>query len=308
MANITAAMVKELRESTGSGMMDCKKALTATEGDMDKAVEWLRENGFMKAAKKAERIAAEGVCAVAVSSDEKSAAVVEVNSETDFVAKNEKFTTFADKVAEKALNTSKADIEGFMEEEFESGKSMKTALTEQIAVIGENLNIRRFEKLTENDGFVATYIHGSRIGVLVAVKTNVINNGVKEAAKNVAMQIAAMRPKYLNHAAVPTDYLDKEMEILKAQAKNDSKLSGKPDNILENILKGQLNKELKEICLVDQVYVKDSSMNVQTYINSVAKENNANITISAFVRFETGEGLEKKSEDFAKEVAAQMGN
>lgn len=308
MANITAAMVKELRESTGSGMMDCKKALTATEGDMDKAVEWLRENGFMKAAKKAERIAAEGVCAVSVSSAGKSAAVVEVNSETDFVAKNEKFTTFANKVAEKALTTSKTDIESFMEEEFESGKTMKTALTEQIAVIGENLNIRRFEKLTENEGFVQTYVHGSRIGVLVAFKSSVINDAVKEAAKNVAMQIAAMNPKYLDHASVPSDYLEKEMEILKAQAKNDPKLSSKPENILENILKGQLNKELKEICLVDQVYVKDSNINVQAYVDSVAKANNTKITVSGFVRFETGEGLEKKSEDFAKEVAAQMGN
>ena len=261
MAAITAAMVKELREITGSGMMDCKKALGATDGDMDKAVEWLRENGFMKAAKKAERIAAEGVCAAAVAEDGKSAAIVEVNSETDFVAKNEKFTTFANQVAAKALKTAAADIEAFLEEEFESGKSIKTALTEQIAVIGENMNIRRFAVLVENDGLVESYIHGSRIGVLVALKTNVVNEAVKEAARNVAMQIAAMRPTYL-----------------------------------------------KEICLVDQVYVKDSSMTVQSYIDSVAKAEGADMALTGFVRFETGEGLEKKSENFAEEVAAQMGN
>ena len=301
MAAITAAMVKELREATGSGMMDCKKALGATDGDMDKAVEWLRENGFMKAAKKAERIAAEGVCAAAVAADGKSAAVVEVNSETDFVAKNEKFTTFANAVAAKALTTSAADTEAFLAEEFEAGKSIKDALTEQIAVIGEN-------KLAEADGLVESYIHGSRIGVLVALKTSVVNDAAKEAARNVAMQIAAMRPTYLNRDEVSKEYLDHELEILKAQAANDPKLSGKPANVLENILKGQLNKELKEICLVDQVYVKDSSMTVQAYIDSVAKAEGATMALTGFVRFETGEGLEKKSEDFAAEVAAQMGN
>ena len=308
MAAITAAMVKELREITGSGMMDCKKALGATDGDMDKAVEWLRENGFMKAAKKAERIAAEGVCAAAVAEDGKSAAIVEVNSETDFVAKNEKFTTFANQVAAKALKTAAADIEAFLEEEFEAGKSIKTALTEQIAVIGENMNIRRFAVLVENDGLVESYIHGSRIGVLVALKTNVVNEAIKEAARNVAMQIAAMRPTYLNRDEVSKEYLDHELEILKAQAANDPKLSGKPANVLENILKGQLNKELKEICLVDQVYVKDSSMTVQAYIDSVAKAEGATMALTGFVRFETGEGLEKKNENFAEEVAAQMGN
>lgn len=306
MAAITAAMVKELREMTGSGMMDCKKALGAVEGDMEKAVEWLRENGFMKAAKKAERIAAEGVCAVSVSEDGKNAAIVEVNSETDFVAKNEKFTTFAADVAKKALATTKEKIEDFLEEEYEAGKSIKTALTEKIAVIGENLKIRRFSKLSEVDGFVESYIHGSRIGVLVSFKTDVVNENITEMAKNVAMQIAAMRPIYLNREEVPSDYLEHEMEILKVQAANDDVLSKKPANVLENILKGQLSKQLKEICLVDQVYVKDGSLTVQGYIDSVAKENNAKITISGFVRFETGEGIEKKNEDFAAEVAAQI--
>lgn len=307
MAAITAAMVKELRESTGSGMMDCKKALTATDGDMDKAVEWLRENGFMKAAKKSERIAAEGICAAAVSECGKRAAVVEVNSETDFVAKNEKFITFANAVAAKALYTDAKDIDAFLASEFEDGKDIKTALTEQIAVIGENMNIRRFAQLVEEDGFVESYIHGSRIGVLVAVKSDVVNDAVKEAANNIAMQIAAMRPTYLDRSAVSEEYLAHEMEILKAQAANDPKMASKPANVLENILKGQLNKELKEICLVDQVYVKDSAFTVQSYLDSVAKENGAKISLTAFVRFETGEGMEKKSEDFAAEVAAQMG-
>lgn len=306
MAAITAAMVKELREVTGSGMMDCKKALAATDGDMDKAVDWLRENGFMKAAKKAERIAAEGICAVSVSDDGKKAAVVEVNSETDFVAKNEKFVTFANSVAEKALETKAADIDAFLAEDFEAGKSMKDALTEQIAVIGENMNIRRFGQLEEKEGFVETYVHGSRIGVLVAVKSDVVNDAVREAAKNVAMQIAAMRPIYLNRDAVSQDYINHEMEILKSQAANDPKMANKPANILENILAGQLNKELKEICLVDQVYVKDSALTVQSYIAGVAKENGANISLTGFVRFETGEGIEKKKEDFAAEVSAQI--
>lgn len=309
MAAVTAALVKQLREATGSGMMDCKKALGATDGDIDKAVEWLRENGLMKAAKRNEKIAAEGVSFAKTSDDAKSGVIVEVNSETDFVAKNEKFQGFVADVAGQAMNTTAADVDAFLEEKWAKNPSqtVKDVLTEQIAVIGENMHIRRFAKLTENDGFVETYIHGGgRIAVALAVKSTVVNDAVKEAAKNVCMQIAAMNPEYLNDAEVPQEYRDHEMDVLKAQVANDPEMAKKPENIVEKMLIGRLNKELKEICLVDQVYVKDSSMSVQKYIDSVAKENGAEISLVKFVRYETGEGIEKKQEDFAAEVAAQI--
>ena len=212
---ITAAMVKELREMTGAGMMDCKKALTNTDGDMDAAVEFLRENGLAKAAKKAGRIAAEGLVAVAVSEDAKEAAIVEVNSETDFVAKNDTFRTYVAEVADQALTTKAADIEGFLAEESkaEAGKTVKEALDGKIAVIGENLNIRRFAKVSAADGFVASYIHaGGKIGVLVEVATDVVNDEIKEMAKNVAMQVAAISPKYTSRDEVSKDYIEHETD------------------------------------------------------------------------------------------------
>ena len=305
---ITAAMVKELREMTGAGMMDCKKALTNTDGDMDAAVEFLRENGLAKAAKKAGRIAAEGLVAVAVSEDAKEAAIVEVNSETDFVAKNDTFRTYVAEVADQALTTKAADIEGFLAEESkaEAGKTVKEALDGKIAVIGENLNIRRFEKV-ETEGCVVSYIHGGgRIGVLVEADTDVVNDEIKACLKNVAMQVAAMSPKYVSRDEVDQDFLEHEKEILLAQAKKEN--PNKPDNIIEKMIIGRLNKEMKEICLLDQVYVQDSDLTVAKYVEKVAKENGANVAVKKFVRFETGEGLEKKNEDFAAEVAAQMGN
>ena len=307
---ITAAMVKELREMTGAGMMDCKKALTNTDGDMDAAVEYLRENGLAKAAKKAGRIAAEGLVAVALSDDAKEAAIVEVNSETDFVAKNDTFQAYVAEVADQALTTQAADIEAFLAEESkaEAGKTVKEALDGKIAVIGENLNIRRFSKMTAEDGFVASYIHaGGKIGVLVHVATDVVNDEIKEMGKNVAMQVAAIAPKYTSRDEVSKDYIDHETEILKIQAKNEN--PDKPDNIIEKMIIGRLNKELKEVCLLDQAYVKaeDGKQAVGKYVEQVAKANNANVTIKEFVRFETGEGIEKKEENFAEEVAKQMG-
>ena len=305
---ITAAMVKELREMTGAGMMDCKKALTKTEGDMDAAVEFLRENGLAKAAKKAGRIAAEGLVAVALSDDAKEAAIVEVNSETDFVAKNDTFKAYVAEVADQALTTAAADIEGFLAEDSkaEAGKTVKEALDGKIAVIGENLNIRRFAKVSAADGFVASYIHaGGKIGVLVEVATDVVNDEIKEMAKNVAMQVAAISPKYTSRDEVSKDYIEHETEILKVQAMNEN--PDKPENIIEKMIVGRLNKELKEVCLLDQAYVQDSDLTVAKYVEKVAKENNANVSVKRFVRFETGEGLEKKNEDFAAEVAAQMG-
>lgn len=309
---ITAAMVKELREMTGAGMMDCKKALTATEGDMDKAVEFLREKGLATAQKKASRIAAEGLAKVIVSEDGKKAVAVEVNAETDFVAKNEVFQGYVAQVAEQAMETQAADIEAFLAEpwKFDTTKTVKEALAAQIAVIGENMNIRRFVQVEENNGFVASYTHmGGKIGVLVDVVTDVVNDAVKEMAKNVAMQVAALKPLYTNRNEVSEDYIAHEKEILLAQIMNDPKESQKPEKVIQGMITGRINKELKEICLMDQVYVKaeDGKQSVGQYVAEVAKANGANIEIKGFVRYETGEGLEKKEENFAEEVAKQMG-
>ena len=308
---VTAKLVKELREMTGAGMMDCKKALTATDGDMDKAVEFLREKGLATAQKKAGRIAAEGIVMLKVSEDGKKAVAVEVNAETDFVAKNEKFQGYVAQVAELALNTKAADIDAFMEEEwtFSESATVKEELAHQIATIGENMNIRRFTQVTEENGFVASYTHmGGKIGVLVDVETDVVNDAVKEMAKNVAMQVAALKPLYTNDSEVSAEYIAHEKEILLAQIMNDPKESQKPEKVIQGMIAGRINKELKEICLLDQVYVKaeDGKQSVGKYVQEVAKANNANITIKGFVGFETGEGLEKKEENFAEEVAKQM--
>ncbi|MFW5650484.1 MAG: translation elongation factor Ts [Acetivibrio ethanolgignens] len=305
---ITAAMVKELREMTGAGMMDCKKALNETNGDMDAAVEYLRKNGQAKAEKKAGRIAAEGLCRVIVK-DDKTAAVVEVNSETDFVAKNETFQKFVEEVAVQAVNSDAADMDTFMAEAWnaDSSKTVKEALVEKIAVIGENLSIRRFEKVVSENGCVVSYTHGGgRIGVIVEADTDVVNDAIKECLVNVAMQIAALSPKYVSQDEVSEEYKNHEKEILLEQAKNDPKNAGKPEGIIEKMIIGRLNKELKEVCLLDQQYVKDGDFTVGKYVAQVAKDNGANLSVKRFVRFETGEGLEKKSEDFAAEVAAQM--
>ena len=309
---ITAAMVKELREATGAGMMDCKKALAATDGNMEAAVDFLREKGLATAQKKANRIAAEGIVATALSEDAKKAVAVEVNSETDFVAKNEKFRGYVADVAAQALNTSAADIEAFLAEPWvkDTSKTVKDELAAQVAVIGENMNIRRFQQVVEENGFVSSYIHaGGKIGVLVDVQTDVINDEIKEMAKNVAMQVAALKPIYTNDGEVDDEYKAHELEIIKSQIENDPKMAGKPEKVISGAVMGRLNKQLKEICLMDQVYVKaeDGKQNVAAYVAQVAKANNANIVIKGFVRFETGEGLEKKNEDFAAEVAKQMG-
>ena len=309
---ITAAMVKELREISGAGMMDCKKALTATEGDMDKAMEFLREKGLATAQKKASRIAAEGIVMLKVAEDSKKAVAVEVNAETDFVAKNEKFQAYVAQVAEQALETEAADIDAFLAEtwKFDTTKTVNEALAGQVAVIGENMKIRRFQKVEETEGFVASYTHmGGKIGVLVDVVTDVVNDEIKEMAKNVAMQIAALNPKYTNRSEVSEEYIAHEKEILMAQIQNDPKESQKPEKVIQGMISGRINKELKEICLLDQVYVKaeDGIQSVEKYVAEVAKANGANVTIKGFVRYETGEGIEKKEEDFAAEVAKQMG-
>ena len=304
---ITAGMVKELREMTGAGMMDCKKALTETNGDMDAAVEFLRKNGQAKAEKKAGRIAAEGIVKTVVR-DDKVAAIVEVNSETDFVAKNDEFQGFVEGVVNQVADNNPADMDAFMAEAWEAdaSKTVKDALVEKIAVIGENLNIRRFERVEAENGCVVSYIHGGgRIGVLVVADTDVVNDEIKTCLKNVAMQVAAMSPKYVSRNEVSQEFMDHEKEILLAQAKKEN--PEKPDNIIEKMIIGRLNKEMKEICLLDQVYVQDSDLTVAKYVDKVAKENNAKVTVTKFVRYETGEGIEKKEENFAEEVAKQMG-
>ena len=303
---ITASMVKELREMTGAGMMDCKKALSETNGNMDEAVEYLRKNGQAKAEKKAGRIAAEGIVTTAIENDKK-AVIVEVNSETDFVAKNEDFRAYVAQVADQALGSSAADMDAFLQEAWKAdpSKTVKDSLVEKIAVIGENLSIRRFEKI-DTEGAVVSYIHGGgRIGVLVAADTAVVNDAVKEALVNVAMQVAALSPKYVSAADVSEEYKNHEKEILLAQAKLEN--PNKPDNIIEKMIIGRLNKELKEICLLDQPYVKDGDVTVGQYIKSVSKEVGTDIVVKKFIRFETGEGIEKKEENFAEEVAKQMG-
>ena len=310
---ITAAMVKELRESTGAGMMECKKALTETNGDMDAAVEFLRKNGQAKAEKKASRIAAEGLTRIAVK-DDKTAAVVEVNSETDFVAQNEKFQAFVEAVAKQAVESESKDLDAFMAEKWneDASKTVNDALVEITAVISEKLSIRRFEKVVAENGIVVPYVHGGgRIAVLVEADTDVVNDDIKDAVKNVAMQVAALSPKFVSSDEISEEYRNHEKEILLAQAmkENEELPEGKrkPQEIIEKMLIGRLNKELKEICLNEQVYVKaeDGKQTVGQYVAQVAKANNANFKIKRFVRFETGEGIEKKNENFAEEVAKQ---
>ena len=298
-----------MAEITGAGMMACKKALTETAGDMDKAVEYLREQGLAGAEKKAGRIAAEGVSFTNISDDGKTGVVVEVNAETDFVAKNEKFQNFVKEVAAQALKTSATDIDSFLQEKWDldPSKTVSEQLSATISVIGENMNIRRFTKITEENGFVQDYIHsGGRIGVLLQVKSTVVNDAIKDMAKNLAMQIAALNPKYITRAEVDQEYLKNEKEILLAAAKNEK--PNAPEKVLLGMVEGRLNKELQEVCLVDQVYVRaeDGKQKVGQYLESVAKAQNAEISLVRFVRYETGEGLEKKNEDFAAEVAAQI--
>ena len=291
---VTASLVKELREKTGAGMMDCKKVLTETDGDMEKAIELLRERGIAKAAKKSGRVAAEGLVESYISEDEKVGAVVEVNSETDFVAKNEEFKTFVMNVAKQVVEKNPKDLEDLLNEPaiFEEGKTVNEALIGKIATIGENLSIRRFKRF-ESKGLLEKYIHGDgKIAVLINM-----TKGDKETAKDLCMQIAAARPEYVRREEVPQERVDKEMEILKAQAMNE----GKPEQIAEKIVQGRVGKFYEEICLIDQVFVKDSSIKV----SDLLKQKDADV--AEFARFEKGEGIEKKEENFAEEVMKQAG-
>lgn len=304
---VTAQMVKELREMTGAGMMDCKKALTETNGDIEKAVDYLRENGMAKAAKKAGRIAAEGISFVKLSEDWKHAVAVEVNSETDFVAKNEEFRTFVSEVADQILASNAKDVDALLAEAWtkDSSSTVEQVLASKIATIGENIKIRRFVKL-ESAGAVAAYDHmNGKIGVLVNAEADGANAKVITVLKDVAMQVAALNPKYVSREEVDQDYIAHETEVLKTQATLEN--PGKPENIIEQMVKGRLAKELREICLLDQAFVKDGDLTVGQYLEKMSKELGSSITVKSFVRFETGEGIEKKQENFADEVAKQMG-
>lgn len=304
---ITASMVKELREMTGVGMLDCKKALAETDGDMEKAVEYLREKGLAASEKKAGRIASEGVCLSYLSEDKSVGVVVEVNSETDFVAKNPVFREYVLQVAEHIASSQAADVDALLNEawKFDTSMTVAEALSSKVAVIGENLKIRRFEKYTKDGaGTIVSYIHGGgRIGVMIEIACDNVTEAVEEMGKNIAMQIAALNPQFISVDDVPAEFIAKEKEILTQQAMNDEKNAKKPANIIEKMIEGRLNKEMKEICLIEQPYVKDGDLSVKKYIETVAKEVGAPITIKRMVRFETGEGLEKKEENFAEEVA-----
>ena len=308
---ITAAQVKELREMTGAGMMDCKKALTATEGDMDKAVEFLREKGLATAQKKANRVAAEGLCKTLVAEDSKSAVVVEVNSETDFVAKNEKFMSFVEGVAKTILATNPADVEALKEEKFDgTDRTVTETLNDLVLSIGENMKVRRFERM---DGIVSTYIHGGgSVGVMVgfdvADESKAATAEFEAMGKNVAMQIAAMSPAYLDEASVPAEVVEHEKTILAAQMKEDPKMASKPEAVLAKIAAGKMGKYYKENCLVDQEFVRSDLFqgDVKGYVASVAKELGTEIKLNGFIRMMKGDGLEKREENFAEEIAKQI--
>lgn len=306
---VTAQLVKELREMTGAGMMDCKKALVETDGDIDKAVEVLREKGLGKAAKKADRVAAQGLVATKVAESGDKAAIIEVNAETDFVAKNEDFVGFVQKLNELVLEGSFASVDEFEASKFNGDTTVKEELTEKIATIGENMNIRRFESLGAADCVYASYVHGNgKIAVLVEMKTDAAASEVMELGKDVAMQVASMNPAYNTREDVDADYIAREKEIILKQALNENEQAAKPkpEEIVTKIAEGRLNKQLKEVCLQEQAFVKDSSMTVAEYINSKAKEIGKDVRVTKTVRYEVGEGIEVKEEDFAEEVAKQM--
>ena len=297
---VTAAMVKELRELTGSGMMDCKKALVESDGDIDKAVEWLREKGIMKAQKKSGRIAAEGLVRLAFADDHKSAGIVEINSETDFVAKNQEFVDYVQAVADLALVKGNESMEQFLAEPFE-GSTLSEVHTAKVAKIGENLNIRRFARVEEDGVVYAGYVHGGgRIGVIVGIKTEATPEEIEMVGKDVAMQVASMNPKFVDEDGVDPEYLESEKKILTEQVLNE----GKKPEMVDRIVAGKIKKELKEVCLVDQPFVKNSDLSVKQYVDSVAKEMGKPMQVVSMVRYEVGEGIEKKEDDFAAEVAA----
>lgn len=301
---ITAQSVKELRERTGAGMMDCKKALTKTEGDIEKAIEFLREKGLAAAAKKADRVASEGLVKTVISEDKKKAAIVEVNCETDFVSANDQFIAFTEKLVNLTLEASATTVDELNETILEDGKTVKECLTELIANLGENMTVRRFKKLSVEKGVVQSYIHGGgRIGVVVEVACDTESDVLSEVAKELCMQVAAASPLYLSENEVDQEAIEKEREIYRVQALNE----GKPEKIVEKMVDGRIKKYYKEVCLLDQQWVKDGDKSISKFIDEKSKQVGSPITVTSFVRFERGEGIEKVVEDFAAEVAKQMG-
>ncbi|MVX64497.1 elongation factor Ts [Clostridium chromiireducens] len=304
MANITAQLVKELREMTGAKMMDCKKALVETDGNIEKAIEFLREKGLADAAKKSGRVAAEGIVKTYISEDKKSGAVLEFNCETDFVAANEEFVAFAEKSAKMVVETSVSTVEELLNEKFDGEATISDSLKALIAKLGENMTIRRFTKFSVENGIVKSYIHGGgRIGVLVEVTCDKDSEVLDEVAKEVCMQIAAANPLFLSKDDVDTESLDKEKEIYRVQALNE----GKPENIVEKMVIGRIQKYFKEVCLLEQPWVKDSDKSITKFIEEKSKEVGSPIKVTKFVRYERGEGIEVEKVDFAEEVARQIG-
>jgi len=309
---ITAAMVKVLREKTGAGMMDCKKALVETDGDMDKAIDTLREKGLSKAAKKADRIAAEGLVGVLSSADSKKVAVVEINSETDFVAKNEEFKQLVSDITKIVLDKEISSLEDLMKAEL-NGTTVEEEVNTKIAKIGEKITVRRFEKLTVDNGVLVPYVHGAgKIVSVIKLETSSNDAKLVELGKDLAMQVAAMNPKYISEKDIDQDYIDHEREVLKHQAINENnelpENKRKPEEIIMKMLEGRLKKELKEVCLLEQAFVKEPKKSVADVVEETAKAVGTSIQVSQMVRYEVGEGIEKKQEDFAEEVAKQMGN
>ncbi|MDD4833528.1 MAG: translation elongation factor Ts [Lutispora sp.] len=301
---VDASTVKELRERTGAGMMDCKKALVETNGNMEKAIELLREKGLAAAAKKASRIASEGLVGTYINNDNKIGAIVEVNCETDFVAKNQEFIDFVNSMAKIVVDNDIKDLEQLNEADY-NGMKVRESLSTLIAKIGENMTIRRFEKFVVENGAIVSYIHGGgRIGTLIQLESSIVNDTLIELGKDIAMQIAAMNPLYINESDVPHDYIEKEKEILKVQAINE----GKNPAVVEKMIEGRLKKQLKEICLLDQLFVKDGERTIAKLLNDKSKEIGSEISVSKFIRFEKGEGIQKREDNFAEEVMGQMKN
>ncbi|MDD2396384.1 MAG: translation elongation factor Ts [Tissierellia bacterium] len=302
--NITASMVKELRDKTNAGMMDCKKALKETSGDIEKAIIYLREKGLLQAAKKSGRIASEGLTTALISADGKKGVVIEVNSETDFVAKNEEFKNFVAEAAQAVVENSPKDLEALKAVVLNDGKTVQETLTDKIAKIGENMSLRRFGEVKVENGVVVDYIHGGgKISVVVALESEGDTVALTDIGKDLAMQVAAMSPKYISIEDVDAEFLAQEKKILTAQALNE----GKPENIVEKMVEGRLNKQLKEICLLEQVFVKDTDLTVKKVISDTAKKLGSEIKVADVLRYEVGEGIDKRSESFADEVAKQMG-
>lgn len=298
---ISASAVKELRDKTGAGMMDCKKALSEANGDMEKAVDLLREKGLAAAAKKSGRTAAEGVIATFVSEDKKSAAMVELNCETDFVSANTDFIDLANKVAAQVAKSEVTSLEDVLALDLD-GVSVQEAVTNLIAKLGENMNLRRYRKMVAEDGLVASYIHmGGKIGVLTQVKTENTSDEVSTVARDIAMHVAALNPMFLDQTSVDADTIEREKEIYRVQALNE----GKPANIVEKMVLGRINKFFKEVCLVNQQFVKNPDLSITAFLKEESKKHGA-IALVDFARFEKGEGIEKEEVDFAAEVAAQM--